>query len=59
MVSDIDFLINRDNLFPQKFDEKIGSLAKEILETALTTSPNRNNSRIIDFESFPQHTNHA
>jgi hypothetical protein len=41
MLSDIDFLINRDNLFARKFDEKIVSLVLEILETALTASPNK------------------
>ncbi|WP_298547634.1 hypothetical protein [uncultured Aquimarina sp.] len=47
--TDIDFLLQGDNFFAQKFDESILS----ILEEVLTTSQITNNSNSIDFNFVP------
>ncbi|PKV48053.1 core-2/I-Branching enzyme [Aquimarina sp. MAR_2010_214] len=47
--ADIDFLIQGDNLFARKFDERVDESILNILEEALDTNQITNNSNSIDF----------
>ncbi|WP_282085177.1 beta-1,6-N-acetylglucosaminyltransferase [Aquimarina algiphila] len=47
--ADIDFLIQGDNLFARKFDERVDESILNILEEALDTDQITNNSNSIDF----------
>ncbi|KAA1243714.1 beta-1,6-N-acetylglucosaminyltransferase [Aquimarina sp. RZ0] len=47
--SDIDFLMQGDNLFARKFDERVDESILDTLEKVLTTNQIINNSNSIDF----------
>ncbi len=51
--SDIDFLMQGDNLFARKFDERVDESILNILEKALETDQITNNSNGIDFDLIP------
>lgn len=53
--SDIEFLMQGDNLFARKFDEKVDKPILDILEEAIETDQMTNNSNSIDFNLIPKH----
>ncbi len=52
--SDIDFLMEGNNLFARKFDERVDESILDILEEALKTDQITNNSNSIDFNLIPK-----
>lgn len=52
--SDIEFLMQGDNLFARKFDEKVDKPILNILEEAIETDQMTNNSNGIDFNLIPK-----
>ncbi len=51
--SDFDFLMQGENLFARKFDERVDESIVNILAEALTTNQITNNSNNIDFKIIP------
>ncbi|WP_299898527.1 beta-1,6-N-acetylglucosaminyltransferase [uncultured Aquimarina sp.] len=53
--SDIDFLMQGDNLFAREFDENIDVLVLDFLEESIKADPILNNAINIDFNLIPTH----